>query len=90
MGGGCSIGPVKLCRGVKGSASTRQHGAGEKEFENNSGFSLLNIRLSLLNADMLDSLELRSYLNGLQKSPVGWLGGLSQGATCAMGWPRSG
>ena len=86
MGGGCSTGPMKLCRGVKGSASARQCGAGEKDVESNSGVSLLNTRFSLLSGYAFDSLELRSYLNGLQKSRIVWLGGLSQGATRATGW----
>lgn len=90
MGGGCSIGPMKLCREVKGTASARQHGAGEKDVEINSGVPLLNTRFSLLNAYTFDSPELKSYLNGLQKSLVVWLGGLSQGATCATEWLASG
>lgn len=75
MGRGCSAGLMKLRRGVKGSVSARQGGAGEKAIEINSGVSLLNTRFSLLNADAFDSLELRSSLNGLQKSRVVWLGG---------------
>lgn len=77
---------MKLCRGVKGSGSARQCSAGEKDVQGDSGVSLLNVRFSLLTAYTLDSLELKSYLSRLQKSGGVWLGGLSQGATCAAGW----
>lgn len=59
MGCGCSTGPMKLCRGVKGSAGARWCGAGENYVESKSGVSLLNRRFSLLYAYAFDSLELR-------------------------------
>jgi len=71
MGSGCSTGPTKLCRGTTGSASARQRSAGGKYVEGNSGVSLLNMRFSFPNAYMFGSLELKSYLSGLQKSRMG-------------------
>lgn len=59
MGSGCITGPMKLCRGVKGSAGARRCGAGENYVESKFGVSLLSRRFSLLCAYVFDSLELR-------------------------------
>lgn len=81
MESGCSAGPTKVRGGVKGSAGARQRGAGEKGVENNSGVSLLNVRFFPCKR-LHDSLELKSYVNGLQESLSVCLRGLSQGHVC--------